>query len=708
LARIIRVRSHKAPAAAVIAALAGLCLAGLFMATLCLRAASDPLADLKAGSSALDAKGYAAAAASLKGLAQRLPKLADYVGWLEASAQFGLKNYAAVAAALDPVWKQTPPSPLAGKAYLLAAQASMQNGVPQNAVDMLRKNYAVLPQPQGDLGLARGFAAAGDPVTAAVYDQRVYFGYPVSAEAAEAGADLTGLRAEMGDNYPPAMPNSMLGRALKLLEAKQTKEARKELEALVPQLGGADRDRARVSIGVADYDAEDTAAAHRELASLESLAPEADAERLYYVLQCARRLNNQEEVNSALDRLGRLYPASPWRLQALLAAANRYLTENQMDAYEPLYRACYESFPKDPEAAVCHWRVAWGHYLRRRPDAADLLRAHLRLFPGAESASSALYFLGRLAEDASDGSGALTYYNEVAREYPNQYYAVLARDRLTKPAPTTNVGGPSAPVSEFLHSVAFPKRARTENFKAGPEAAARIERAKLLEQAGLADWAEQELRFGAKNGDQPYVMALQLASLSAAKPDQALRFIKAYAGGYLYLPLDAAPREFWGFAFPLPFRDEVESFSKQNGLDPFLMAALIRQESEFDPKAVSRTGARGLAQIQPATGQELSRRLKLTSYSSAALFQPHLNLELGTYYLKSLLAQVGGREEAALAAYDAGPTHARAWLTWGDFREPAEFIETVPFTETRSYVQGVLRNADVYRRLYQEKPGVPK
>jgi soluble lytic murein transglycosylase len=437
------------------------------------------------------------------------------------------------------------------------------------------------------------------------------------------------------------------------------------------------------------------------LAALESLAPDADAERLYYMLQCARRLNNQEEVTSIVDQLGRLYPASPWRLQALVAAANRYLTENQMDAYEPLYRACYESFPKDSEAAVCHWKVTWGHYLRRRSDAADLLRAHLRLFPAAESASTALYFLGRLAEDAHDLSAAQTYYNEIAREYPNQYYAVLARDRLTK----TSSAGPSAPVNDFLRTIAFPKRARAESFEAGPAAAARIERAKLLEQAGLADWAEQELRFAAKNGDQPYVMALQLAAISSAKPDQALRYIKAYAGGYLFVPLDAAPREFWTFAFPLPFRAEVENLSKQNGLDPFLMAALIRQESEFNPKAVSKTGARGLAQIQPATGRELSRRLKLTSYTSAALFQPHVNLEMGTYYLKSLLTQVGGREDAALAAYDAGMTHARAWLSWGDFREPAEFIETIPFTETHSYVQGVLRNAELYRRLYQEKAG---
>jgi soluble lytic murein transglycosylase len=691
LARIIRDRSRSTVAAAAAAVLAGLCLTAV-----CLRAASDPLADLKAAASALDTKGYAAAAASLGGLAQRLPKLADYVAWLEASAQFGLKNYAAVAAALDPVWKQAPPSPLAAKAYMLAAQAAVQKGSPQDAVDLLRKNYTVLPQPQGDLALAQTFAAAGDLINAAVYDQRVYFGYPTFAESTEAGAELAHLQAEMGDNYPPSMPKAMLGRALKLLDAKQTAKARKELEALVPQLGGAERDLARVGIGVADYDSQDTAAAYRQLSSLEALAPEADAERLYYLLECARRLNNQEQVTAIVDQLGRLYPASQWRLKALLAAANRYLIENQMEAYEPLYRACYESFPKDSEASGCHWKVVWGHYLRRRTDAADLLRAHLRLFPGAESASAALYFLGRLAEDARDGSGAATYFNEVAREYPNQYYALLSRDRLTK----LNTAAPSAKVSEFLHTIEFPKRVRTENFKAGPEAAARIERAKLLEQAGLPDWAEQELRFAARNGAQPFVMALQLASLAAAKPEQALHFIKAYAGGYLFLPLDSAPHEFWTFAFPLPFRSEVENLSKQNGLDPFLMAALIRQESEFDPKAVSRTGARGLAQIQPATGQDLSRRLKLTGYTSGALFQPHVNLELGTYYLKMLLTQMGGREEAALAAYDGGPTHARAWLTWGDFREPAEYIETVPFSETRSYVQSVLRNADVYRRLY--------
>jgi soluble lytic murein transglycosylase len=675
-------------------ALAGVCLvAGLLAAT-------DSSAELKAGAAALDEKRYAAAVATLEPLIKKLPSVADYPAWLVASAQYGAKNYAAVSAALAPVWKQTPPSPLAARAYVLAAQADIQNNKPKDAVEILRKNYPALPQPQGDLTLANAFDAAGDLVSAAIYAQRVYYGFPLSAEAAQADAEITRLRASLGETYPPALPHAMLGRALKLLEGGQIPRARKELESLIPQLGGSERDSARVRIGVAQYNAKETAPARQYLLSLEDLSPDADAERLYYLLLCARRLNNQEEADAALGKMGRLYPNSPWRLQGLVSVADHYLASNQMDVYEPLYRACYETFPKDPVAAECHWKMAWGHYLRRRPDAADLLRAHLRLFPGAESASAALYFLGRLAEGANDISSARTYYDEIVREYPNQYYATQAHQRISQ---ISSTAASSPTVTGFLHNITFPTRARKLNFTAGSVAASRIARAHLLANAGLKDFAEAELRFAAKNEDQPQLMAMELATLTTStKPDQAMHYIKAYASGYLFVPLDSAPRQFWTMAFPLPYREELERFSKQNGLDPFLVAALIRQESEFDPKAVSKSNARGLTQILPTTGLELSRRLKVPAYSTAKLFQPTVNLELGTFYLKSLTNSVGGRVEAALAAYDGGLTRAKAWLTWGDFREPAEFIETVPFSETHSYVQGVLRNADIYRRLYAE------
>lgn len=108
----------------------------------------------------------------------------------------------------------------------------------------------------------------------------------------------------------------------------------------------------------------------------------------------------------------------------------------------------------------------------------------------------------------------------------------------------------------------------------------------------------------------------------------------------------------------------------------------------------------GLAQVMPATGKQLSRKLGIKRFRNAMLLRPEINLRLGAYYLRSILDQFDGRWEPVLAAYNAGGSRARAWLGWGDFREPAEFVETIPFSETRHYVQVVLRNAETYRALY--------
>lgn len=679
------------------AALSALAAAAIGGAAFAIHAATDPLVELKSGADALEAGRYPSAITALKGLPQRLPKLADYAAWFLGSAQFALKDYASVPATLETVFKQSPPSPLVPRAVLLEAGALTQNNDPSAALDLLRKYYSVISQPKGDLAMAAAFAGSGDNISAAIYDQRVYYGFPLSAESAQAAAEIDKLKVELGEKYPPALPNAMLGRAIKLLDGGQAVRARKELESLIPQLGGAERDLARVRIGVAQYTAQENAVAYKYLSTLEVASADADAERLYYVMQSARRLNNLDEMDAVAAKLGRLHPDSPFRLQALLAAANRYLTENKADQYEPLYRACYESFPKDKQAAGCHWKVVWVHYLRRDADATDLLRAHLRLFPASENASAALYFLGRLAEGSRDRGAARAFYDEIAREYPNQYYAMLARDRI---APLASVD-PSPSASEFLRTVGFPQRARTTVFDASAASRARIERAKMLVSAGLKDWAETELRYGAQNGDQPHLLAMELAALIGdGKPDQAIRYIKSYAGNYLFLPIESAPPDFWHLAFPLPYRADLERFSKQNNLDPFLMAALIRQESEFDAKVTSPANARGLTQIEPATGRELSRKLKIPQYTTAKLFQPSLNLQFGTYYLRLVTNQLGGHTEAALAAYNAGMTRAKAWLTWGDFREPAEYVESVPFTQTRGYIQAVLRNADAYRRIY--------
>jgi len=138
------------------------------------------------------------------------------------------------------------------------------------------------------------------------------------------------------------------------------------------------------------------------------------------------------------------------------------------------------------------------------------------------------------------------------------------------------------------------------------------------------------------------------------------------------------------------------------------VAALIRQESEFDPRAVSRANAYGLTQVLPSTGRQLSRRVGIARFSPSMLFQPEVNLKLGTYYLKTLLDQHNGKWEEALASYNAGKRRTDDWVTWASFREPAEFIETIPFTETRTYIQIVLRNAYIYRQLYGSSAKAPK
>jgi len=673
-----------------------------------LAAPGDSIAELKSAVAAVQSRQNAAAIAALNPLAAKFPQLRDYIAWFQASAQFDALQYSDVSKTLEPVWKQTPTSPLLGRSALLAAQAYVRANNPHSAVELLRKRYNRLSQPQGDAALATALAADGDAVAAAVYQQRVYYSYPLSAEAAQAESELARLKSELGPRYPPVLGTVIVGRAMKLLDASQYAKARQEFTAMLGDIAGPERDTALVKLGVADYLQKRTPQAQRYLSTLTVDAPEADAERLHYLVLCARRGNDRDAAQANLEELTRRYPDSPWRLRSLVAIADSFLVENQFEVYEPLYRSCYEVFPTDRAASGCHWKVAAGHYLRRAPDAAALLREHLERYPSSEDSPAALYFLGRLAQDASDTASARALYGSLRREFPNHYHAELAQDRMTELNASNGVDAlrpvafaqPAA--ATILRNVAFPERLRARSFEPNAMGKIRLERARLLASAGLDEWADVELRYAAQNEDQPHLMAWELASMARRKdaPDQAIRFLKRYASDYLYIPLESAPSDFWRLAFPLTYWAEIEKQANANGFDPYLLAALIRQESEFDPKATSVSSARGLTQILPGTGRELSRRLGIRPYSTARLFQPELNLRLGAYYLKSISDRFNGRWEAVLAAYNAGPSRANAWLMWGEFRDPAEFIEAVPFGQTRGYVQIVLRNASMYRRIY--------
>jgi soluble lytic murein transglycosylase len=177
--------------------------------------------------------------------------------------------------------------------------------------------------------------------------------------------------------------------------------------------------------------------------------------------------------------------------------------------------------------------------------------------------------------------------------------------------------------------------------------------------------------------------------------------MKSLAPDYLGIPFDQMPRRFWELLFPLPYKKDLIRNAKLQNLDPYIVAGLIRQESEFNPGAISHKSAYGLTQIVPATGRQLARRNGVRRFRTSTLLQPAVNLRLGSHYLRTMLDEWNGKWEETLASYNAGKSHVVEWRTWDSFQEPAEFVENIPFTETREYVQAVLRNATIYRRLYE-------
>ncbi len=647
---------------------------------------------LSLGAHELQQKQYSLALQHLEDAGRRFPKLVDYTAYLSAAARFEIGNYADLDRVLKPVWDLTPVSPLIAKAAILLANAYLREAQPRKAIALVERHAASLKIPEAEILLAHAYADAGDSKKAASHFEKILAEYPLSTEASDAGTDPSRLAS---------MPAKMrLARCIKLLEGGNPTRAREEIDIIAPQLAGVDLDIAHVKRGAAQFSEGAHQAAFDYLGALHVSAPEADAERLYLIIRCARRLDSAAEVKRALAVLETEHRQSPWRLQALLSAGDFFWFQNAAASYEPIYRACAAAFAPNAEASKCQWRAAWAAHTRRDPAANAMFLALVKQFPTSEKASASLYFMGRTAESIKDWGAARAYYEQIDNAYPNYFYATLARQRL-KSSPMLETAPGSGAVA-WLNSIQFPSAPRRESLAASPTMQVRLERARLLASAGLNDLAESELKFSARNDGQPLLAAIDLADLASERdaPDLALRYIKQLAPNYLRTPLNALPDKFWKLAFPLPYRDPLERYSREHGLDPFLVAALIRQESEFDTHAVSRANAYGLTQVLPSTGREIGRKLGLAGFHADSLFQPEMNLRIGTYFLKSLLDRQKGKWELTLTAYNAGPGRVTKWLTWGDYQEPAEFIETIPFDETRNYVQSVLRNADLYARLY--------
>lgn len=651
--------------------------------------------DLALGVAAYEQTDYPEAIARLTPLAAKFPKIADYVAYYLAAAHEQAGD-AVTAAQLAPVRESAVPSPLAGKAWLVEAE-SAKTTAPADAVKLLRDHYSALPQPEGALVLADCYQAAGDLKSAADFYQRVYFEYPTGDAAARSAAAIITLRDSLGKAFPEPLAAQMLHRAERLQSQRDFGGARTWFISAEGYATGLEREQALVREAAVDLAAGSPGPAASRLRGLDLKEPEADAERLYWLVECGRKMEDHGMITAAVDALNEKHAQSPWRLRALLGAAAHYFAENDVERYVSLYQAAYRDFPNDASAGTSHWRLAFQAYLSDAADAETLLREHVQRFPAHATAGAGLYFLGRLAERHGDFSAARAYYDRILTVFGNYYYAGLASARLA--APEVHAAAPAEAVTRFLAAIPFPQ-AKPLPKEPTRSTAERIERSRILRAAGLPDLADAELRFGAATDAQPVFIGLEIAG-NAESPHLAAHAMKVMTPDYLTIPLEHAPRQFWEYLFPLPYREALSAAARTHGLDPYLLAGLIRQESEFDPNALSHAGAYGLTQVRPGTGRQFAAREGIARFTTRTLLQPAANLKIGAAIFRSMLNNHDGSLEETLAAYNAGPARAAEWMGWRPYREPAEFVESIPYNETRDYVQAVLRNAAIYRRLYK-------
>jgi soluble lytic murein transglycosylase len=636
---------------------------------------------------------YAKAVDPLNRARPRAGDLGDYVSYYLATSYLQSGRTAEADATLSDFDKTYPESLLLRDAHILYASALLGESRPQEAIAVLEKDR----QPTRadlELVLGRGYAAAGQVQKATTALRNLYYTMPLSPEAGQAQIELQRLAASA--QIPPPGLNERRTRADLLMRGKRFSDAANEYRDLLEALSSSDRPDAQLAMGTALRRAGQNKDAKKVLESLSNLPPEMNAERLFNLGEIARAADDDQGFLSFLDQLRQTDPTSPWMEQALLSAGNIYLLRRDYDHAIDSFRELQQRFPNGSRASYAHWKVAWLSLRQGRTDEAkQAFDQQIALYPASGEIPAALYWRARLAEEDGEPAKARAYYKKVSERFRNYYYGELARQQLRK------LKDDGDPVHYALLDRVPPLNATGPATQDEvPSDDLRVQKAELLENGALLDFATRELQAAAAI-DKGNWLPAETARMyqDAGRYDMAIQVLKRAVPNYFAVDLPSLPRSYWEALFPKPYWSDLKKFSSSNALDPYLVASLIRQESEFNPAAVSRANAVGLMQLLPKVGRGVAKQEKLRHFSTQQLFTPGVNMRLGTRYFRSMVDKFGAFEYA-LAAYNAGADRVQDWLGQGKYRDPQEFVESIPFTETREYVQAILRNANVYRQLY--------
>jgi peptidoglycan lytic transglycosylase len=615
--------------------------------------------------------------------------LADYVDYLTAQAYLQSNQLPQAEAVLDRFVHKYPDSIFVDSVPVLRANLMIQEGDPQAALAALNphRDEPIAGKADFQLALAKAESMAGHDADAQRLFEHLYFDYPLSIEAGVARSQLAtgGVLA--------TLPTAQRRRhADALYDAGHFADAADEYRSLAAQSSVDAASRTAFLVAAAECDWKLHRLSQSQLDAIPDTNDESGARRLYLLMELARDRGDADTQQSIVSQMETRFPSSPWLAEALYSSGNMYLLLKDYPHAITYYGELARRFPTSRYAPSAHWRTGWLNYrLGQYAEAARLFDEQIQVYAGGKEIPSALYWRGRIDEDQEQKpSTAAEYYRTILRVYPHYYYAMLAQDRL---AHLGSVTPDSIAVLDALQPAAIPEL--TDDV---PEDDPHVVKARLLANAGLNEYIAPEIHASA-GSDQWGAFAEAEIYASYGESWRAMRLLKRAIPFYTSAPLEAIPVAYWRILFPQSWWTDIKADAEKNGLDPYMVAALIRQETEFNPAAISNKDAYGLMQLLPSVGRSLARQMGIPHFRTSELLNPSTNIRLGTLYLRQTLDKFGGQPEYAFAAYNAGDDRVTDWQSIGNYHGIDEFVESIPFTETREYVEAILRNEQIYREL---------
>ena len=638
--------------------------------------------------------------------------LSDFAAYYEARAARAAEEPQVGTEALRDFSSRFSQSLLRTKALDLLAELLIESNQSAQAATLLLAEPGLHSSPRLLLRLADAQSESGKRVDAARADEEIFYRFPVSPQAAKTQVALFLLQRKLGSDFPKPTVAMRSGRAATLLRTGHFTDALREYTSLQedertsPLALNWNVARARCLFYLKRYEE----AAGMAGAPMAGNSAE-DAARLETLVNIRAHQNDESDMAAALDELGRLYPTSPSYGLALTHAGFYYARRGNWRTATPYYAMAASGFPSTPAGEEALWRSAWFDYLAGNEEgAAKAMAGFILRDPSSVHVPAALYWLGRMAQEHSASADAKAYFSALTNRYPQQYYATLARSLAPGPQPTTGAGqsvpsSASAVTISTLASSVIRAIPSLQGTMLAPPCAPMptsgiMQGYQTLQALSLDDLSEDYLRFAiAAKPDNPWVfLALARRDYAEGRTTAALFAARRAVPDYQDFEFDALPREIWDYLYPRSYWITIRRDARANHLDPYLVMAVIRQESAFDPKAVSGAGAVGLMQMLPQT---VNSRLRGSRRRMVIrrLENPAYNVRLSCHYFRRLLTAFGGNTGEALAAYNAGDVRVREWIAGNNFRSPQEFIENTPFADTRAYVEEILRDAVIYRQL---------